>query len=318
MTWIDMHCDTLSELMKQKVPGIDVRGMKQAGCAAQFFAAFICAGDFASGNGAWEHVDWDKAYPYALEMLERAHKEIADHSDVLSLATKSLDLQENMRNKKVSAFLTVEEGGILDGELKRLEKLYEKGVRLVTLTWNYENCIGYPNSPKAKVMMQGLKPFGFEVIGEMNRRGMVIDVSHLSDGGFWDVIKYSKAPVVASHSNARALCPHPRNLSDEMIRVLAGKGGIAGVNFYPYFLNGKEKAGTDDLLRHIEYMYQLGGEDFIALGTDFDGFHDAVNEIDCATKLPLLYDAMQRRGFHERQMEKFCWGNAKRLIQEMK
>ena len=81
----------------------------------------------------------------------------------------------------------------------------------MTLTWNYENCIGYPNSPKAKVMMQGLKPFGYEVIGEMNRRGMVIDVSHLSDGGFWDVIKYSKAPVVASHSNARALCPHPRN-----------------------------------------------------------------------------------------------------------
>ncbi len=305
---------------------VDIEKLKQAGSIAQFFAAFIYAGDFQVGDGednvemsnciSSVKIDWDGAYAHALDILRYAKKEFSEHSNDISFAGNSMDLQKNLMNKKISAFLTIEEGGILDGKMERLEALYREGVRLITLTWNYENCIGYPNSRNEKIMMKGLKPFGFELISEMNRKGMLIDVSHLSDGGFWDVIKYSKSPVVASHSNARALCSHPRNLSDEMIRVLAGKGGVAGVNFYPYFLNGSERAGVDDLVRHIKHMYQVGGEDFIALGTDFDGFDDGVNEIKHIGQLDVLYQALRKAGFTARQLEKFCHGNAERVIQE--
>ena len=130
--------------------------------------------------------------------------------------------------------------------MNRLHTLYQEGVRLVTLLWNEENCIGSPNSKDRKIMQKGLKPFGFEVVEQMNSLGMLIDVSHLSDGGFWDVLSTSSKPIVASHSNARALCEHPRNLSDDMIRALAEKGGVIGLNFYPYFVNPVGHASVSD------------------------------------------------------------------------
>ncbi len=316
MTWIDLHCDTIYELMRCKdaqslrnnTLSVDAEGLRRAKSAAQFFAMFVYAEDFRKQDC----INWDKAYQHALAMLVRAKDEVKANADVLAMARNASELRHNMSVGKVSAFLTVEEGGILNGKMERLEALYIEGVRLITLTWNYENSIGYPNR-----MQQGLKPFGFEVIAEMNRKGMIIDVSHLSDGGFWDVVKYSRAPIVASHSNARALCPHPRNLTDEMIRVLAGKGGIAGVNFYPYFLNGKEQAGVEELVQHIRHMFRVGGEDFVALGTDFDGFDDATNELDHVSKLSILYEALKKSGFQERQLEKFCYGNAERVIRDV-
>lgn len=163
-------------------------------------------------------------------------------------------------------------------------------------------------------MQSGLKPFGIEVVETMNALGMLIDVSHLSDGGFWDALKYSKAPVVASHSNCRTLCEHPRNLSDEMIKALADKGGIAGINLYPYFINKNGVARAEDIADHIVYMYQIGGEDVIAIGTDFDGFDEGEFEIAHMGEMRKLYDVVKRRGFTERQMEKFWNGNAMRVM----
>ena len=154
------------------------------------------------------------------------------------------------------------------------------------------------------------------MVERMNELGMIVDVSHLSDGGFWDVLKYSRKPVVASHSNARALCPHPRNLSDEMIRVLAEKGGISGLNFYPYFLKENGKAGMDDLIRHIEHMYYVGGEEFVAIGTDFDGFDDGELDVEHLGQMERVYDALKKRKFHDSQIEKFWSKNALRLIKE--
>lgn len=189
------------------------------------------------------------------------------------------------------------------------------GIRLITLTWNYENCIGYPNSPDAQVMGKGLKQFGFSVVEEMNRIGMIIDVSHLSEGGFWDVVSHSKTPPVASHSNARALRNHPRNLSDEQIRALAEKGGIAGLNFYQEFLGKSGSCLIEEMVSHVRHMYQKGGEEVIAIGTDFDGFGGAEKmEIEDIGAMPLLYDALGKAGFTGRQREKIWYGNAKRVI----
>ena len=233
------------------------------------------------------------------------------------MASNYDDVIKNYAGGKMSAILTIEEGGILNNNMNRLCELYKQGVRLMTLTWNHENCIGYPNSKDELIMQKGLKPFGIEVIEKMNQLGMIIDVSHLSDGGFWDVLKHSKKPVVASHSNARSLCNHPRNLSDEMIKALADRGGIAGINLYPYFIKKNGKATVDDIAAHVWHMYQTGGEDFVAIGTDFDGFDEGELEIVDIGEMGKLYDAVKKRGFSERQMEKFWSGNAMRVINEV-
>ena len=318
MRLIDMHCDTIWMLIREQNKNlqnnpfcVDVEKLKRAGAMAQFFACFIYMDEITGEDR------YDKGYQLALDMIARGKKEFAKYSHDMLLACDFDDMIKNNEDGKLSAFLTIEEGGILNGDLNRLQTLYDEGIRLITLTWNHENCIGYPNSKDEAVMQKGLKPFGIEVVEKMNELGMIIDVSHLSDGGFWDVLTYSKNPVVASHSNARSLCSHPRNLSDEMIKALADKGGIAGVNFYPYFINKAGKATAEDIAEHVMHMYKVGGEDFIAVGTDFDGFDEGELEIAHMGEIGKLYEAVKRRGLSERQMEKFWSGNAMRVINEV-
>lgn len=318
MRLIDMHCDTVFELFRRKdrnlksnTLGVDLEKLEKSGSVAQFFACFIYMKLFQGKDR------FSKGYQYALDMISYAKQEFEKYPEEIALTKSYEELVENESIGKLSAFLTVEEGGIVENDTKRLEFLYEKGIRLMTLLWNEENCMGYPNSRDKELMNSGLKPFGIETVERMNELGMVIDVSHMSDGGFWDVLRYSKKPVVASHSNARALCPHPRNLNDEMIRALAEQGGIAGLNLYPYFINENGKATIDDLVRHIEYMFDVGGEDFVAIGTDFDGFDEGELEIRDISEMALLYHALKKRGFHERQLEKFWNGNAKRVLGEV-
>ena len=238
MKWIDMHCDTLSEIIKIKEKDktteeslyrnhlcVDAERLRQTDSAVQFFACYVNAAGYAGPSAGKagnigrlvrreDSERWDAAYEAVIKMTEEMYQE-AD---------------------RISGILTVEEGGVLNGRLSRLDDLYEKGIRLVTLTWNYENCIGYPNSRDRNIMEKGLTGFGIQTVERMNELGMIVDVSHLSDGGFWDCIRYSRYPVAASHSNARSLCRHPRNLSDEMLRALGENGGVAGLNFYSAFL----------------------------------------------------------------------------------
>ncbi|MBQ2923906.1 MAG: dipeptidase [Tyzzerella sp.] len=318
MRLIDLHCDTIWMLMREKNTNlknnlfcVDVEKMKAAGSMAQFFACFIYLNEIASEER------WEIGYQLALDMIKRGKAEFAACSKNIALALSYGDMVTNYAKGKLSAFLTVEEGGILNSDLNRLQTLYDEGIRLITLTWNHENCIAYPNSKDKAIMQKGLKPFGVEVVEKMNELGMLIDVSHLSDGGFWDVLKYSKKPIVASHSNVRSLCEHPRNLSDEMIKALAEQGGIAGVNLYPYFINKNGKATVEDIADHVWHMYQTGGEDFIAVGTDFDGFDEGELEIAHIGEMGKLYHAVKRRGLTERQMEKFWSGNAMRVMQQV-
>ncbi len=316
MRLIDMHCDTLLGLMrsddmniKENNLCVDLNKMKQADSLVQFFACFIYMKMFEGEDR------FSKGYEFALKMIARAKQEFAKYPEEILLATSYEKLLQNKKAGKMSAFLTVEEGGVIDGKMENLEELYRQGIRLITLTWNEENCLGFPNNSDQTVMSQGLKPFGIEVVERMNDLGMIVDVSHLSDGGFWDVLKYSKKPVVASHSNARAMCNHQRNLTDDMIRALAQKGGISGVNFYPAFLAESGKADIDDLIRHIDYMYHIGGEDFVAMGTDFDGF-DGELDIRHLGEMNYLYDALKKRKYNDSQIEKFWYKNAMRVMKE--
>ena len=318
MNLIDMHCDTLWKLVRDKSLElgknpchVDISKMQEAEVAAQFFACFVYMNEFTGAER------YDEGYRLALEMMERGKEEFLKNRQDIVLTCSYREFVKNHQEGKISAFLTVEEGGIIDGRLDRIEELYNRGIRLITLLWNDENCMGYPNSKNPDIMKCGLKPFGIESLERMNKLGMIVDVSHMSDGGFWDVLERSKSPVVASHSNARTLCNHPRNLSDEMMKALAEKGGIAGLNCYPYFVNQKGKADMSDLAEHVAHMMKMGGEEFVAIGTDFDGFDEGELSICHIGQIRQLYDELRRRGFTERQLDKICSGNAMRIMKDV-
>lgn len=340
MRLIDMHCDTMFELFRRRNTAfhqnklckeleieqhslcdymdfgknslcVDLGKMKKADSMAEFFACFIYMKLFQGEDR------FSKGYQYALDMIAFAKKEIEKYPEEITLVKSYEELLRNERISKMSAILTVEEGGIVENDMDRLDHLYAEGIRLITLLWNEENCMGYPNSRDVEVMKKGLKPFGIETVERMNELGMIIDVSHISDGGFWDVLRCSRKPVVGSHSNARILCNHPRNLSDEMMRALAEHGGVAGLNFYPYFINESGKADIDDLVRHIEHMFYVGGEDFVAIGTDFDGFDEGKLELQNIGEMNCLYEALKKRKFNDGQIEKFWRGNVMRVMREV-
>lgn len=325
MKVIDMHCDTISELqnagMHQNLNKnelcVDLERLRESGTWIQYFACFTDAGKYSSGGGYGEkfsHEVWEKAWTEVIMLLDSLKGEESEQFQVFHTRKEA-----EQHKRIVYGLATVEEGGVLNGKLERLEQLYNKDVRLITLTWNYENCIGFPNSRERAVMERGLKPFGINVIEQMNERKMLIDVSHLSDGGFWDCIHHSKTPVIASHSNSRALRYHPRNLSDEMLRALAEKGGVAGLNFYPVFLKADGPVTVADIARHAKYMIETAGEEVVAIGTDFDGFETDIREgyISHAGQMELVWDACKAVGITERQLDKICWKNAWRVMDEV-
>lgn len=326
LSYIDMHCDTLEKALVQKSSTVeqlegtmvDVARLRQAGAAAQFFAMFLPQ----RNEPEWFGCD---VMPEPEELMRRMYEVFRNTlkacGDEIALARNAGELAANRKEGKLSAFLTVENGALVDGKTERVKMLYDMGVRLVTLTWNDANCFGYPHSGQAEEMKQGLTDFGKEAVSYMQQLGILVDVSHLSDGGFYDVAELARMaakPFVASHSNCRALSPATRNLTDDMIRVLAECGGIAGINFEPTFLNADV---TDQLSRvermcdHVLHFIDKGGVECVGIGTDFDGI-DGEFEISDCTKLQLFFDALQRRGLSEDAIEKIAYGNAERVIRE--
>ena len=309
----DMHCDTLSISLEHQNKGkapdllsqdtqINISKMKQSGYALQNFAAFV---DLSKDCDPLES---------ALLMADLFYQQLESHSDLISPVTSWEEIRQNMVSGKMSALLSLEEGGICKGNPHFLSVLYRLGARMMTLTWNYENELGFPNSD----MKHGLKEQGFYFLEEMERLGMIIDVSHLSDLGIFDVLKHTKKPFVASHSNARSICPVMRNLTDNMIRQMAERGCITGLNFCKDFL-GKpdpEKDYLDQAVKQISYLMNLGGEDFVGLGSDFDGIPIYEDFKDC-TVMQTLIDRMEQAGFTNRQIEKICYKNVFRIYREL-
>ena len=251
-------------------------------------------------------------------MISYLKRQLEEYSDEIAFARSYAELRQNVEKNKISAVLTVEEVGILEGKMERLDKLYKEGIRLITILWNYNNCIGHPNSKYVTCMWQGLTYFGREVVERMGELGMIIDVSHASDGTFRDVMEHAKGPVVASHSNCRELCNHPRNLTDEMIRELANCGGVAGLNFYGPFLGNPKESRINEMTAHILHMIRGGGSSFPAIGTDFDGFDGMeVQEIADASQMERLWDALKKAGLTERQLDKIWGENVERVLRRI-
>ena len=309
MPVIDFHCDTILKIyednssLKNNSYGIDINKLKSANSLAQFFALFI---DIKEINDPLEE---------CLKMIDTFYNQLSENKDSIALARNYDELMQNKENEKISAFLTIEEGATLKGELSNIRNFHRLGVKLITLTWNFPNEIGYPNA-MPEHQGKGLTPFGLQLIDEMNRLKMIIDVSHLSDGGFYDVITYSKAPFVASHSNARAITNHPRNLDDKMIKLLANKGGVMGINFYGSFLGGGEFSRVDDMIRHIKHIKNVGGIDVLSLGSDFDGI-DSTLEIENIGEIHKLIYALEKNNFTSEEIDKILYKNTLRILKEV-
>ncbi|MCI5529131.1 MAG: dipeptidase [Blautia sp.] len=315
---IDLHCDTISKLAMPMHKGnlvhnpysVDLERLEKAGSLLQCFSTFFDAGVYP------KFFRDEKAFKKADHMIDVFEKNLELCEGRLVWVQSWKDLESCMEEKKVGALLTLEDGAAVGSSMEKLHHFYERGIRLITLTWNHENAIGYPNSDNPEIMSSGLKPFGLEMIEEMNRLGMIIDVSHLSDGGFWDVARHSSKPFIASHSNSRSITVHSRNLTDVMIKTIAEKGGVIGLNFCPGFLGTDKKSSISHMLHHVKHIYEVGGEDVLALGTDLDGTGGKM-QINSCDEMWRLKEALQKHRMPSRVIDKMWQNNALRVMKEI-
>lgn len=393
MKILDMHCDTIGSLFALKERGeaqgqslrrnsghVDLTRLRESHYLIQNFAMFV---PLSECDDPWEQVC--AMHRYYREELER-------NQDILAPVLCYQDIARNETAGKVSSLLTVEEGGVCRGEVEKLRELYRMGVRMVTLTWNFDNEIGHPNfdsglqekmetamkawkareagtvqqgqqgigqqqgqlntvqQEKLNTVQQGqlyrteweearlaaqaaydvfmhtpnltggLTEKGKELVAEMESLGIIPDVSHLSDAGFIDVLSVTKKPFVASHSNARAVCPNVRNMTDDMIKKLSERGGVMGLNFCPDFLEekplGEKNPGTiAAVVRHAKHIVNVGGIDVLGLGSDFDGI-PTHGELPGAQSMGLLWEALHEAGFSEGELDKIFYGNVLRVYKD--
>ncbi len=298
MKLFDMHCDTIYECyetgkhLRENHFAIDYQKVTGYGHYAQFFALFC-------GTQAPEEDDRVRALvdlPHSERLgalLETAKEELRRNADWLMLCLGHDDLHYAREKGKAAAFLSIE-GAELLTHPQALAQAYDAGVRLITLVWNNDN--QYVGSA-AQGTQRGMTPAGFALVDEMLARRMIIDVSHMSQAGFWELCAYTEAPLVASHSNSNTICPHVRNLTDLQFQELLRRGGLVGINLFSDFLTQEKHATIDDVLRHIEHFCALGGESIVALGADFDGCQRLPIGIETARDMDQLANAMLQKNY---------------------
>lgn len=265
----DCHCDTLTELYNKNASlyeneqHFDIKRQIALGGGLQFCAIYVPTEVFRYQGGL----------RYTLCLLDKYNQEIKKlHENGIDvLQVRTVEDAGNVLKHKAATLLAIEEGGAIDSSLEALRCLYELGVRAMTLTWSNRNDIA--DGINEEATGSGLTLFGKQVVAEMNRLGMLVDVSHISTAGFWSVIETSTKPIIATHSNAKSLCSHPRNLNDEQIKALAQNGGLAGITFAGQFLEEDwRNACIESVYKHIDYMLNLiGNDEHIGFGSDFDG-----------------------------------------------
>jgi membrane dipeptidase len=314
---VDGHCDTLLELYKNRQSfweqndkgHTDFVRLKKSMVKLQFMAVYIEP----------EYKPYG-ALSRALEILDfyKSNLEKESLGKIKTVKSKK-DIQELMINKSsgdetIGILLSIEGGEALEGKLSTLRIIYELGFRSLTLTWNQRNQIGdgaWENETRG-----GLTSFGKEVIREMNSLGMVIDVSHLSETGFWDTVAISKSPVIASHSCCSYINKHPRNLSDDQLQALGKINGLVGINFYPNFL-GEKEASIDNVVAHIEHAVEKAGIDSVGIGSDFDGIEITPKGLEDVTKMPFISEKLLARGWKEEEVSKIMGGNFIRVLERI-
>jgi len=341
--------DTHNDVPLRTVTGFDIgsrneRGhtdmarLKQGGVGAVFFAVYV-APSYAKSGGAARH---------ALEVIDSVRRDIVDrYPNEFVLASTADGIEQAHGQGKIAALMGVEGGHAIEDSLRVLRTFYDLGARYMTLTHantnNWADSSGDINRPGVE-HHNGLTKLGREVVAEMNRLGMIVDISHVSDKTFRDVLETSTAPVFASHSNCRAVSNIPRNMTDEMIVALARKGGQLNMNFGCEFLSQKSadaspwsnpklaaqveknksaearlerrmpRAALADVVAHIDHVVKLAGIDHVGIGTDFDGIGCTPEGLDDPGKFPNLTRALLERGYSPADIQKIYGGNMLRLM----
>lgn len=299
-SYFDGHCDTISrcdqtgESLLQNSGQIDLlRGGKFA-AYAQFFALFF---DPDHADGA--------LFPITERLHNRFLHELAMNPSRISLCLTADEIRRAEREGRIAALLGIEGADLLDCKLEHIDTVASWGTRYLTLTWNHANAISGTNHERVDC---GLSDYGRVFVRELYRCGILPDVSHLSDPGFWDLVSMELGPVIATHSNSRAICAHPRNLTDDMFRAIVQTGGIVGINFYQAFVGG-DAHSFDTLLRHVDHFLELGGENTLCFGGDMDGCEKLCGGMRGLQSIPTLYETFRRHGYDSALLDKLFFQN---------
>ncbi len=305
---IDLHADTPTRFYRRGISvfeGDDIQvtlpRLKKSGVKAQFFAVWI-------PNG--------KGFSYADKVIKLFYSMLERYPDDIAFAGSYQDLERNLEQGRISAFLGIEGGDAIEGELDNLDYFYSKGVRYMTITWNYSNRIA-DSATDSNKPHNGLSSFGESVIKRMNKLGMIVDVSHADKETVKDVLKISEDPIIASHSCCRALRDHDRNLADDQIKALCNAGGVIGINYHRTFLTNRRKAYVKDVADHIDHTLKVGGIDCVALGSDFDGGITTPADMQHAGEIHNLTRELIKRGHTRTQIDKIYGINFSRVLKDV-
>jgi len=323
-TVVDTHCDTLKCLMptftlprnsqwddrsnvgmgvRSDLGHIDIPRLKEGGVDCQVFAISSVR---------------NRTRPYALrtamEMIDIFYRECEKHKEAITPATTHGDIMKAVKKGKVAAMLSIEGADVIEGKIGLLRIFHRLGVRMVGLVHSLRNELA--DGVADDRTKGGLSELGVQAVEELDRLGTLIDVSHLSDAGFWDLMDIAKGPVMASHSNSRAVCHHPRNMTDEMIEAMADRGGVMGMNFAPSFVHPTQ-ATVQGVVDHIDHIVNLVGPDHVGLGSDFDGIPYTPVGLEDVTRMPNITAELVERGYSEEDVRKILGENHLRLIKEV-
>jgi membrane dipeptidase len=349
---IDSHIDTVQRILvmdedlgkRWDVGHVDIPRLHAGGTHAPFFALWVPV-----------YFPGAEAVRRTLDLRDAMQTLFDAHRDRIEMATTAADIERIVKARKIAAFLTVEGGHTIADDLRVLRMYYQLGIRSMTLTHSRNN--SWADSSTDKPVHNGLTDFGKEVVREMNRLGMVVDVSHVADKTFYDALEVTTKPVMLTHSSMRAISDVPRNVTDEMLWALAKNGGVVGITFGEGFVNAKDvealraaieiettapvmtgrtlddyaaqdvrklfgtrvevAATVEDVADHIDHAVKVAGIDHVGIGSDFDGVSGPPNGLDDVSKMPALIEVLMKRGYSDRNLKKILGGNTLRVIREV-
>lgn len=256
-----------------------------------------------------------QSYSFTKGQIDKLRNIESENNEQFEIADSFEDMKKILEEKKVCGLIAIEGGTAVESNLDNINEFFDLGVRYISLTWNNSNNIGVSAQDESKRGKRGgLTEFGFEVVKRMDEVGMLIDVSHLSGGAFWDVIETTKNPIIASHSNCYAIHPHYRNITDEQIKAIAKGGGVVMINFSTGFLGGST---VNKIVEHMDHIKELVGVDYIGIGSDFDGGINAPVDLSDATQYPNLTKALVENGYTEEEIRKILGLNFIRVFKQV-
>lgn len=303
----------------------DIPRLREGGVGAQFWSVYVPAS--TSDNGA---------YATTLEQIEVVNRLVRKYPDVFAIALSTADITRIRSEGKIASLIGVEGGHSIESSLEKLRELYNRGARYMTLT--HSRTLSWADSATDDARNNGLTAFGRQVVTEMNDLGMLVDISHVSPKVMIDALAVSRSPVIASHSSAFGVTPHPRNIPDDLLRQVAANGGVVMVNFYSAYIAHQapefyqaaarhagcnhdlaapeflERGDVDTLVDHIDYIVRIAGIDHVGLGSDFDGVPTLPRQLDDVSKYPYLTQALLNRGYSQVDIKKILGENLMRAF----